>query len=223
VLGPEGRGEGACPDCRLGFNSSAVFSRPAEGRLSGWWARRRSRRHLRKHELERARILRDPPLPLYGLDASWTGLRWVAGWGGSADRIVHIGLGFGDPFDEAAPLVRIFTWPLSPTTDRQTVVNAALGLAGYLWHDGGAEHHLVRPAFTSDDPTGTWPELTLPVDGQGTAFRSLAHGPFWVALGRTGQCLVTVEARAVRRDAIGLVVVDDVDPYLTPGPSPNRP
>lgn len=221
VLGPDGRGEGACPDCGLGFNSSAVFSRPAGGPLREWWARRRGRRQSRAHQSERDHILRRRPFPIYGLDARWNGLRWVGGWGGSDDQIDHIGLGHGDPFDDAAQLVRVFTWRLSSPPERMTVANAARGLAEYLWHEGGAPHDLVRPTFTSEDPTASWSELVLPVEDQPVVFRSLAEGAFWVALGRTRECLVTVEARGIGPDDIGLMTVDDVEPYLKDVPSPH--
>jgi hypothetical protein len=221
VLGPDGRGEGACPDCGLGFSSSAVFSRRAEGPLRAWWSRRWGRRHLESHRSQRDQVLRRRPFPIYGLDARWTGLRWAGGWGGSDDEIDHIGLGYGDPFDDAAPLVRVFTWRLSPPMERLTVANAAQGLAESLWRDGGAPHDLVRSAFTSEDPTASWPELVLSLDGNPATFRSLAEGSFWVALARTEECLITVEARRISPDDIGLMAVDDVEPYLVDGPSPH--
>jgi hypothetical protein len=160
------------------------------------------------------------PVPIYGLDARWTGLRWAGGWGGSDDEIDHIGLGYGDPFDEAAPMVRVFTWRLLPATERLTVANAAHGLAEYLWQEGAAPHDRVRSAFTSEDPTASWSEVALSVDGEAVAFRVLAEGSFWVALTRTAEYLITVEARGITPEDISLVTVDDVGPYLADVPSP---
>lgn len=52
-------------------------------------------------------------------------------------------------------------------------------------------------------------------------FRSLAAGSFWVALARTGDSLVTVEARHLDPQDIGLVTMDDVEPYLRDAPTPH--
>ncbi len=219
VFGPDGRGEGACPDCGLGFSSMLVTMQRKRG-VAERWARWRGQRSLRAHRSERERVLRRRRFPIYGLDARWIGLRWVGGWGGSDTAVQHIGLGYGDPYDDRVPLVRVFTWRLSSPTDRMTAVNAAHDLAHYLWHEGG--HDVIRPAFTSDDPTGTWSEMVLPVDGEPVMFRSLAAGAFWVALGRVGaDLLVTVQARHVDPAGIDLVTVDDVEPYLADIPSPH--
>ncbi len=221
VLGSDGKGEGACPDCGLGFRSSALFSRPARGPLAAWWARRQGRRHIEAHRRQREDILRRRPFAVFGLDDRWTGARWAGGWGGSDKAVDRIGLGFGDPFDDRAPLVRVFTWRLSAPTDRLTVANVAHELAEYLWQEGGADHDLVRTAFTSEDPTATWTDLSLPVDGRSLTFRSLAAGSFWVALGRVGECLISVEARHIDAARVALVTVKGVEPYLGDAPSPH--
>lgn len=221
MLGPEGRGEGACPDCDLGFNSAALVSRPTGGPLRDWWDRSRGRRQQRAHRAQREHVLRRRPFPIYGLDDRWTGVRWAAGWGGSGKDVQHIGLGYGDPFDDDAPLTRVFTWRLSPPMEGLTVANAARQLAEYLWHEAAAPHELVRPSFTADDPTASWSELVIPVDGLPLAFRSLAEGSFWVGLARTGGALITVEAHGINPDDIGLVTVEDVEPYLPELPSPH--
>jgi hypothetical protein len=109
--------------------------------------------------------------------------------------------------------VVITTWRLSGKWPALTVANAAQGLAEYLWEEG-APHELVRPTFNSEDPTASWSELLVSVDGQPTVFRSLAAGPFWVALAEIGNSLITIEARNVAPDNTGLVTIDDDAPYL---------
>jgi hypothetical protein len=52
------------------------------------------------------------------------------------------------------------------------------------------------------------------VDGRRSAFRYLAAGSSWVALGRVDDGIVAVEARQIDPDDVGLVTVDDVEPYL---------
>jgi hypothetical protein len=213
VVRPDGRGEGACPDCGLGFSVAftvtSVFTGSADAgsELSPpspeWTAHRRKREDA----------LRNRPFVVYGLDSRWSGTRWVGGWGTSDDEIDHLGLGHGDHLDDAAPLVVITTWRLSGKWPALTVANAAQGLAEYLWQEG-APHELVRPTFNSEDPTASWSELLVSVDGQPTVFRSLAAGPFWVALAEIGNSLITIEARNVAPDNTGLVTIDDDAPYL---------
>ncbi|MGH8990810.1 MAG: hypothetical protein ACRDZ7_04700 [Acidimicrobiia bacterium] len=220
-LQPGETGDGACPDCGLGFTSSAsVFSGPRPG-PAGWRARRRGRQSLEAHQTRQDHVLRRRTFPVFGLDDRWTGPRWTAGWSSSDDVVESIGLGYGDPYDPGSPEVRVFTARLAPPRERMTEVNATQELVQYLWHEGGADHDIVRSAYTDQDPTAAWSDVTLPVDGQPTAFRTLASGSFWVALGRVGEGLVTIQARLVDPAGVGLVTVHDVEPYLGAGPSPH--
>jgi hypothetical protein len=223
-VGPDGRGEGACPDCGLGFSSvamTATFSRTEGGPLRAWRARRRSRRHTEAHRSRQADIIRCRTFPIHGLDDRWTGSRWIGGWGTSNDEVNEIGLAHGDLFDETAAVVRVVTWRLAPPMEPLTVANAAQGLAHYLWQEADAPHDLIRPAYTSDDPTAAWSELALPVDGSPTGFRSLAHGDHWVALVRTEGFLVGIEARHIDPGDVGLVTVHDDEVYLAETPTPH--
>lgn len=211
-LEPGGSAEGACPECGLGFTSS-LYSTRHRRLLGRWWARRRGQRQLRSNAAQRDDALRQRSFPIYGLDDQWTGRRWAGGWGGSAGRVDRIDLAHGDAYDEAAPLVRIETVTLQHDPVGMKEAMAAQELAQHLWREGG-DHDAVRPAFTSPDPTASWADLALPVDGRPTAFRFLATGASWVALGRVGDCLVAIQARHVDPDGMGLVTVDAVGPYL---------
>jgi hypothetical protein len=164
--------------------------------------------------------LRRRTFPIFGLDRRWKGLRWAGGWGSSGDEITHINLAHGDPYDPAAVVVRIESWPLAGPMAAMTVANSAQGLAEHLWEEGDAPHDLVRPTWTSDDPTEIWNTLELPVDGSPVAFRTLRSGVHWVALGTIGGTLVTIEARHIDPDTVGLVTIVDVEPYLGDGPTP---
>ena len=116
VLGPDGRGEGACPDCGLGFSSvgSSAFTRSEQGPVREWWARRRSERQVRDRQAEQHEVVRRRSFPIHGLDGRWTGSRWIGGWGSANHEVDHIDLAHGDPHNDSAPLVRITTWRLSP-------------------------------------------------------------------------------------------------------------
>ncbi len=216
VVGPDGRGEGACPQCGLGFSVVGTLVATFTGAAD---QSDKPAPPPSPHDAARQRrqedILRNRPFPVYGLDARWNRARWLAGWGTSNDEIDNIGLAHGDPFDRAAPVVRVATWRPPPRLPALlTAANAAHELAEYMWQEGGAPHDLVRPTFTSEDPTASWSELALSVDGHPVPFRSLAAGSFWVALARIGASLITIEARHLGPDDTGLVTVDDVEPYL---------
>lgn len=169
---------------------------------------------------QREDVLRGRSFPIFGLDDRWDGSRWVGGWGSSNDTVDHIDLAHGDPFDEAAALVRVTTWRLAPP-EAFTVANAAQQLAESLWHDAGAPHDLVRATFTSQDPTASWSELVLTVDNNPSTFRCLTHGAFWVALTRAGDLMISVEAGNIANNVAGLVTVDDVERYLSAMPAPH--
>jgi len=222
VLGPDGRGQGACPDCGLGFSSVgySALTRLERGPVREWWARRRGDRQLRSHRAEQHEIVRRRSFPIHGLDDRWSGSRWIGGWGGSHREVDHIDLAHGDPHDPSAPLVRVTTWRLSPGKADHTVTHAAQELAEHLWREAGAPHALVRTSFTSDDPTIAWSELDLSIDEQPTAFRSLAQPPHWVALARIESSLITIEARHVEPHHVALITVDNIEPYLEDPPSP---
>ena len=173
------------------------------------------------HEARQAEVLRRRAFAVYGLDARWTGLRWMGGWGGSNDEVHHIDLAHGDPYDEGAPLARVVTWKLAPPMDDLVVANAAQGLAQHLWLDADAPHDLVRHAFAAEDPMETWSESALPIDGHRARFRLLAHGPHWIALTRTETRLITIEARHIDPADVALMTIDDIEPYLGEGPSPH--
>jgi hypothetical protein len=80
---------------------------------------------------------------------------------------------------------------------------------------------LVRSAFTSEHTAASWSHLLRPLADQPEVFRSLAEGSFCVALGRPRQCLVTVQTRGIDHEDVGLVTVEDVEPYLAHVPFPH--
>ena len=217
MIGPDGRGEGTCPDCGHGYSTVAiaVFSKTDDSSSDSPRASRRDLSHAGDHRLRKQRILRERPFEVFGLDARWTGLRWMGGWGTRDDEVEHITLAHGDPFDESAPLVRVSTWRPSPFT----FANAATDLAHYMWMDAGAPHELVRPAFTSEDPTTSWSEFALPVDDHPTPFRSLAHAEHWVAVSKADGRLIALEARRLAPTDLALTTVQDIEPYFSDPPS----
>ncbi len=199
---------GQCPECGLGFSrqclgpNDAIASEPGPSYAAIL------------HEARR-RALADRPFPIYGLDESWTGSRWLGGWGGSAEGINQITFSHGGPEQRKGPMVNVETF--SPTDEGEKTVGIYLrarGLAGRLWSHG-AKHEVVRPTFNREDPTGTWEEAEIEVDGESVPFRMLAAGAWWVALGEVGSVVVSLRVRGVPGESVRLVPVGDVEPYLT--------
>jgi len=220
VIGPDGRGEGACPECGLGFSVVGTVVTVSAGAAERGDDQPPHEPDRTAQRQKSEGVLRNRQFPIYGLDARWSGARWVGGWSGSGHDVEHIELAHGDPFNEAAPLLRIGTWrPLPRLRGGLTEANAAQELAEYLWEEGSAPHDLVRPTFTSEDPTASWAEVTLSVDGRPAVFRSLAAGSFWVALGHIEESLISIEARHLAPGDARLAVIHDVEPYLAGAPA----
>ena len=153
-------------------------------------------------------------VPLYGLDQTWDGSRWAGGWG-SGTGGSNFELGHGDPKDDSAQLVRITTW--SGSGYPQSLINyigTARQLAQQIWQHG-CDYADVRPTFQDQEPTQSWNDISILVEGELISFRSLAARPWWVAIARIDEMVVSICARCVRPEEVSLVVIGDVDLYLT--------
>ncbi len=216
VAGPDpGPGETvdrACPECGLGFRSSgriaAVRTEPGPAASS---ARRRRRRQQREHRAAALEALGERAFPIHGLDASWTGRRWMGGWGRHDGRLDRITLGHGDPWAGDAPLVRVETHADDdPWWSRDT----AQGLAFGLFHDTGEHTAAHRDPYGPGEPETWWDPAVLDVGGVPVPFRRLRSGAHWVAIGAAGGHVIAVTARLVEPAAVRLVAITDPEPYL---------
>lgn len=151
-------------------------------------------------------------LPLYGLDETWTGRRWIGGHGSSSGRMTQITLAHGDVWEEDSPLVRVETAVLD--VGKVAEAHAARGLARKLFHDTDEHLPAIRETFRSDNPLSAWDELSLNVDAQIVTFHALFSEPYWVAFREEGGCLISVEARHTRPNSVHLVKIDHIEPYL---------
>ncbi len=204
--------EGECPECGSGYSTGRIlraYRRPFGSRL----LRRRMRpavEYLPPEVLARRdEAVASCTFPVYGLDSTWTGRRWMGGWGGSGGRLE---LAHGDVWDEAAPLVRIETRP--PTGRPSELGIVAKSLAQRLWREG-ARHEDVRGSFSAD-PTESWAVVEFVVDGEPVPFRRLSSAPaqpYWAAVGHINNQLVSVWCRSVAQD-LHLVTISDLRPYL---------
>jgi hypothetical protein len=199
------RGSGACPGCGRGYawSRATLQVHPPSGPALRPEPTRR-----------RAQAARNCGFPLYGLDESWTGSRWVGGVSGSADVMNEVELAHGDVRREGAPVVRVTTHPLSVDTPVTSVVwSTHRSLSQTLWHEG-LDHERVRAGFLDDDPLGSWQTMALEVSGQSHVFRYLGNASAWGAIGEVGEVLVSVFARNIRPEDVKLAVVSDPEQYL---------
>jgi hypothetical protein len=186
-----------------------------------------------EHErLRAARIARNRAVAsrcnfaVYGLDATWSGRRWFGGWSESDEELTSIELAHGDAFDETAPLLRVATGRVSyahayrhlnltpEEARRSTIRQAAQALAQHVWHSGADHSPALQATFTAADPTERWSPLSLLVEGQPVQFRSLIGSTSWVTLALVGDAVIAIQARSIEPDAVRLVVIGDLEPYL---------
>jgi hypothetical protein len=207
--------QGECPSCGLGWTESAlVVSRRSTAPPSAA-DERRQRKALARRDRDRDAAVSDCRFSSYGLDDSWSGRRWLGGWGRRNNLLDRLELGHGDAWDDDAALVRITAWSDATTADlrfRDRI--AAQNLAQHLWMQTGTHSDAVQSTFGAEDPTGSWDPLTLSVDGEATTFRSLRVGTSWVAHSGGDPDLITLSARHVEPSDIALVTVADLAPYL---------
>ncbi len=215
-----------CPSCGLGFTRAAVFvrSKSDSGIIEplinnvGW---------RNRIDSDERQALSRCDFAVYGLDETWSGSRWVGGWGGSPAGFFpgRLELAHGDAYDESAPLLRVETVPkpssrklpdrASPEAeDSWAIRNAAQSLADTLWHEGAEHSPALRAPFSDGDPTAGWSSLSLIIDDGPVLFRSLAADNTWVALGETDSAIITLFARNFDPTNVRLVVIDDFSAYL---------
>jgi len=162
------------------------------------------------------------PFPVYGLDGSWTGRRWLGGWGKSGDNIEHLELAHGDAFDPKAPLVRVDTRRITAereglnlnTAEPQVRRSVARSLVQHLWHETNVYLDAIPSTFQSDDPTSQWGAISLDVDGEFREFSWLQVEATWVALGKVEDALLGLEARNVEPAEVRLVMIANPIEYL---------
>jgi hypothetical protein len=88
----------------------------------------------------------------------------------------------------------------------------------HFWQETGVLPEDVRhAAFLAQGPdvdrTAPWATGTLSVDGQTTAFKVLAHEPFWVGQAVRGGVVIGIRARHWNISDTGLVTVRNTNAY----------
>jgi hypothetical protein len=171
---------------------------------------------------------RTAPFTLYGLPLSWEGHRFLGGmgWRGRGKYVVltELELAHGDPEDPAGVQLRV-SMSVSRGEPGPPYELVLRELAEGLWWERN------RP------PTGLSPErvhewvqarerefrhrefrpftpVQIPVDGEPIRFDHLYEEPAWVAAGRMKDVTITLRARNLAVDAVELITVTDVEPYV---------
>ncbi len=132
---------------------------------------------LRQHRESLIGLLRQRPFTVYGLDTTWNRRRWLAGGGSSGPHARSFVLGHGDARGDAAE-VSVETWAPGGTS-QMAGIRVTRRLAMHLWH-AGAEHGVVRPSFSEEDPAGSWDLVTASISGDPHPLRVLRADPAWV-------------------------------------------
>lgn len=171
-----------------------------------------------RHRRYEEDLFRSAPFRLYGLDASWTGLRMLGGFGTGANGVRSIELTHGD-MSGAGPWVRVET---APVQDER--VDGLQPAALELWHTaerppadlpphqkGAWMHRRFEESFSRQ---ASWTKVPIPVDGSPVDFDWLEERNDWVARAVIGDLAVKVRAHGLAVASIRLAVVHDVEPYI---------
>ena len=171
-----------------------------------------------KLEVERRDVVAHCPFPVYGLDSSWIGRRWIGGWSGRSGNIGRLTLAHGDVQDPTAPVVRVDTCPITaePAHNFEPRVrrNMARSLVQHLWNETAVYSEATPSTFRSDDPTRQWDATSLDVNGKPTEFSFLPGGAKWVALGKVDDALLGISARNVELVQVRLTTIVNPMVYL---------
>lgn len=173
----------------------------------------------RKEEL----IFRSAGFPLYGLGPSFTGTRTLRGWEGTDDDVTGLALGHGDPIDPSVPGVEI------KVNARSAFLHAGIAdrtrLAKELWHRahpiplGPPEtfmaRHWEREHELATRQAPPWMTVLIPVEGEPVEFRWLTEEDHWVAIRDLGDVVLTLWGHGIAPEAIELVRVHNLEPYVT--------
>ncbi len=164
---------------------------------------------------------REPPFPLYGLAATWTGRRFMGGHGSDGRHVTSLSLAHGDPFDESGVEVRVECSIREHDSMEFLRREAFEGLARdarrpptdatpdefYAW-----AHRSEREIRELPDPV--WGSTEIPVDGRPVSFDVLTEGPRWVAVARLEDSFVVLDARGLSLRDVNLVRIDDASTYI---------
>lgn len=177
-------------------------------------------RAMRRRERLLLRTWQSVDLPLLGLPPSWQGMRHLGSFEVSREgrtfELVHVG---GD--GGLAPRLRV-----EVSTDVRRLSRDRLRvLAESLWIEASepplglsaseaASWRLARAREIASRSGPHWRPVKIPVADERVDFYWLSEGRMWVAHGRLGEMTVTVRGTDFGLEAVQLVYVENLDPYI---------
>jgi hypothetical protein len=169
---------------------------------------------------------RAAPFPLYGLPAAWPGPRHLGGWEGGWARgqrpvTTALSLGHGEPPVDQGPQlgVEVRVEHLDPEQAMTVRDGSRRDLAEELWLAAAPQaqdpaEQIDRLAAARRRPDPAWSQVMIPVDGRPVGFWWLAEGRHWVARAELDDRTLTLHARDLPVEAVELVRVTDLEPYI---------
>jgi hypothetical protein len=203
---------------------ATAFSGPARGRglITEMLMEVSPQRGMARQERQLEATYRSPPFPLYGLDPSWPGFRYLGGYGTSSRKGVQsLELGHGEARTENGPQVRVEVSVDEPPFAGDHIVEM---LRRELFHEAirppreleGRE--MQRWMFDNEKAFESWrPEtrkVPIRIDGVPAEFAAVFEGRHWIAQGGAGRLIVKIRARELPIEEVVLVTVRDVEPYI---------
>ncbi len=158
--------------------------------------------------------------PLFGLPGTFTGRRWLAREG--AD---DLGLAHGDPRPSPSPLITVGVLGGTDLDQRGLGIDVYGTLGNFLLlaersrNDPSFQHatrdqEAIVTALDSVPGRDAWTPTTIEVDGVPLPFLRCERGGDWIAFhDLAGEC-VWVHVEQPNGEAVSLVTLDDVTPYL---------
>lgn len=172
-----------------------------------------------EHAMEAA--FREPPFPIYGLAATWTGRRFMGGHGGDGRHVTSLSLAHGDPFDESGVELRVE----SSIREYDSIEFRRRQAFEGLVRDNRRPptdatpdefsawaHRSEREIRELPDPA--WERFEIPVDGRPVSFDLLTEGRRWVAVARLEHSFVVLDARGLSPRDVSLVRIVDASAYI---------
>ena len=172
-----------------------------------------------EHAMEAA--FREPPFPIYGLAATWTGRRFMGGQGSDGRHVTSLSLAHGDPFDESGVELRV---------ECSIREHDSIEFCRRQAFEGLVRDNRRPPADATPDefsvwvhrsereirelPDPVWERSEIRVDGRPVSFDLLTGGRRWVAVARLEHSFVMLEARGISPRDVNLERVVDASAYI---------